>query len=70
MTPYEALYGRRYKSFIYWVEVGERQLLEPEVGKRVRIAKEEIDLDFEFGEFVFLNMSPTEGSFVLERKES
>ena len=70
MASYEVLYGRRCKSFIYWVEVGERRLLEPEVGKRVRIAKKKIDLEFEFGEFVFFNMSPMGGMFVLKRKES
>lgn len=29
MAPYEALYGRKCKTPIYWNEVGERRLLHP-----------------------------------------
>jgi hypothetical protein len=31
MAPYEALYGRKYRSPLYWDEVGERQLLGLEI---------------------------------------
>lgn len=31
MAPYEALYGRPYRSPIYWDEVRKRQLLGPEL---------------------------------------
>jgi hypothetical protein len=31
MAPYEALYGRRCRSPLYWDEVGERQLTGPEL---------------------------------------
>ena len=31
MAPYEALYGRRRRSPIYWDEVGERKILGPEI---------------------------------------
>ena len=31
MAPYEALYGRKCKSPIYWIKVGERQILGPEI---------------------------------------
>jgi hypothetical protein len=31
MAPYEALYGRKCQSPLYWDEVGERQLVEPEL---------------------------------------
>ena len=31
MSPYEALYGRRCRSPLYWDEVGEKQLLGPEL---------------------------------------
>jgi hypothetical protein len=31
MAPYEALYGRRCRSPLYWDEVGERKLLGPEI---------------------------------------
>jgi hypothetical protein len=29
MAPYEALYGRKCRSPLYWDEVGERQLVGP-----------------------------------------
>ena len=31
MVPYEVLYGRRYRSPICWDEVGERQIVGPEL---------------------------------------
>ncbi|XP_062155192.1 uncharacterized protein LOC133863249 [Alnus glutinosa] len=31
MAPYEALYGRKSRSPLYWDEVGERQLVGPEI---------------------------------------
>ena len=31
MPPYEALYGRKCRSPIHWDEVGERQILGPEL---------------------------------------
>jgi len=31
MAPYEALYGRKYRTLICWEEVGERKLLGPEM---------------------------------------
>jgi hypothetical protein len=31
MAPYEALYGRKCRSPLYWDEVGEKQLLGPEI---------------------------------------
>jgi len=41
MAPYEALYGRKCRSPLYWDEVGERQLLGPEL---VQETKENIAL--------------------------
>jgi hypothetical protein len=40
MAPYEALYGRKCRSPLYWDEVGERQLLGPEIvqGTKDKIA--------------------------------
>ncbi|XP_063938038.1 uncharacterized protein LOC135147914 [Daucus carota subsp. sativus] len=51
MPPYEALYGRKCRSPIYWEEVGERKILGPElvqqtkeaveiIQKRLRVAQE------------------------------
>jgi len=50
MAPFEALYGRRYKSPIRWFEVGETRLFGPELvhqaikkvkvlGKRLKTAQ-------------------------------
>lgn len=37
MAPYEALYGKKCRSPIYWDEVGEHKILGPEiVGQTVR----------------------------------
>ena len=41
MIPYEALYGRKYKSPLYWDDVGEKKLLGPEL---VQDAREKIYL--------------------------
>jgi hypothetical protein len=41
MTPYEALYGRKCQSPLYWDYVGERQLLGPEL---MQVMKEKIAL--------------------------
>ena len=31
MAPYEAFYGRRHRSLIYWDDIGERKLLGSEL---------------------------------------
>jgi hypothetical protein len=36
MAPYEALYGRRCRSPLYWDEVGERRMLGPEIVSETR----------------------------------
>ena len=41
MPPYEALYGRKCRSPVYWEEVGERKILGPEL---VQQTKEVIEL--------------------------
>jgi hypothetical protein len=41
MAPYEALYGRKCRSPLYWDEVGEKQLLGPEI---VQDTKDKITL--------------------------
>ena len=41
MTPYEALYGRKCRSLIYWDDVGERKLLGPDF---VQVTTEKIRL--------------------------
>jgi hypothetical protein len=41
MAPYEVLYGRKCRSPFYWDEVGERQILRPDL---VQDTKEKIAL--------------------------
>ena len=41
MPPYEALYGTKCRSPLYWEEVGERRILGPELVQRT---KEKVDL--------------------------
>ena len=41
MAPYEALYGRKCRSPLYWDEVGESRLLGPEL---IQIAAEKISM--------------------------
>ncbi|KAL8097338.1 hypothetical protein AgCh_030468 [Apium graveolens] len=36
MSPYEALYGRKYRSPVYWDEVGERKILGPELVQQTK----------------------------------
>ena len=37
MPPYEALYGRRCRSPLYWDEVGERKMLGPELVQKTKL---------------------------------
>jgi len=41
MTPYEALYGRKYRSPVCWFEVGEKRLMGPEL---IQITSEKIEV--------------------------
>ena len=40
MPPYEALYGRKCRSPVYWEEVGERKILGPELVQQTKEAVE------------------------------
>jgi len=44
MSPYEALYGRRCRSPVYWDEVGERRILGPELIEKTVEAIDKIRL--------------------------
>ncbi|WMV50856.1 hypothetical protein MTR67_044241 [Solanum verrucosum] len=50
MAPYEALYGRRYRSHIGWFEVGEARLKSHTDGRRR-------NLEFEVDDWVYLKVS-------------
>ncbi|GJW36076.1 putative reverse transcriptase domain-containing protein [Tanacetum coccineum] len=52
-APYEALYGRKYRSHVCWSEVGDSQLTGPEL-----IHKRAKPLEFEVGAMVLLKVSP------------
>jgi hypothetical protein len=46
MTPFEALYGRKCRTLLYWVQTGERQFFGPkimqEAEEQVRIIRESL----------------------------
>nr|XP_027086555.1 uncharacterized protein LOC113708294 [Coffea arabica] len=44
MAPYEALYGRKCRSPIYWDEVGEKKILDPTIIPWMEDAQEKIKL--------------------------
>ncbi|GJU99109.1 hypothetical protein Tco_1328380 [Tanacetum coccineum] len=48
-VPFEALYGRKFRSPIMWAEIGEGQLIGPEYRK---------PLEFSVGDYVLLKVSP------------
>ncbi|GJX67907.1 putative reverse transcriptase domain-containing protein [Tanacetum coccineum] len=55
-APFEALYGRKCRSPVIWTEVGESQLIGPELCmKRLK-----------FGDRVFLKVSSMDGSIVYD----
>jgi hypothetical protein len=41
MSPFEALYGKKYKTPLYWDQTGERQFFGPEI---IQEAEEEVRL--------------------------
>ncbi|KAG8498887.1 hypothetical protein CXB51_005335 [Gossypium anomalum] len=49
MAPYDALYGRRCRTPSCWNELGERQVLGPELRK---------EIEYSVGDMVFLKVSP------------
>ncbi|KAL0537404.1 hypothetical protein IC582_026382 [Cucumis melo] len=42
MEPFEALYGRCYRSSVYWVEIGEQRMLGPELVQTTNAAIQKI----------------------------
>ena len=42
MAPYEALYGRKYRSLVHWDEVGERKCLGSELVEQATEANKKI----------------------------
>ncbi|GJT85584.1 hypothetical protein Tco_1067301 [Tanacetum coccineum] len=55
-APFEALYGRKCRSLIMWVEVGEGQLIGPNYADKRRKP-----LEFSVGDYVLLKVSPWKG---------
>ncbi|GJY94089.1 putative reverse transcriptase domain-containing protein [Tanacetum coccineum] len=52
-APFEALYGRKCRSPIMWAEVGEGQLIGPELVRK--------PLEFSLGDYVLLKVLPWKG---------
>nr|GEV16999.1 putative reverse transcriptase domain-containing protein [Tanacetum cinerariifolium] len=55
-APFEALYGRKCRSPVYWSEVGDSQLTGPELIRETRKP-----MEFEVGDKVMLKVSPWKG---------
>jgi hypothetical protein len=76
MSPFEALYGKKCRTPLYWDQTGERQFFGPELileaEEQVRIIQENLrvaqtrqmrrrPLEFEEGDHVYLKVSPLHG---------
>ncbi|GJZ17008.1 putative reverse transcriptase domain-containing protein [Tanacetum coccineum] len=64
-APFEALYGRKCRSPIMWVEVGEGQLIGPEL---VYANKRRKPLEFSVCDYVLLKVSPWKGVVRFRKK--
>ncbi|XP_070054365.1 uncharacterized protein [Nicotiana tomentosiformis] len=62
IAPFEALYGKRCRSPIGWFEVGEAELIGPD------LVHQAIDLEFKEDDWVFLTVSPMKGIMHFGRK--
>lgn len=41
MTPYEALYGRKCRTPLYWTKLGERKIMGPDI---ITVTKDKVNL--------------------------
>nr|GEW33898.1 putative reverse transcriptase domain-containing protein [Tanacetum cinerariifolium] len=57
-APFEALYGRKCRSPVYWAEVGDVQLTRPKI---IHETTEKIPLEFQVRDRVKLKVSPYKG---------
>ncbi|WVZ97354.1 hypothetical protein U9M48_042901 [Paspalum notatum var. saurae] len=55
-SPFEALYGRRCRTPLFWNQTGEKQVFRPNL-----IRDAEQDLTFKVDDFVYLKVSPMRG---------
>ncbi|XP_052734143.1 uncharacterized protein LOC108339288 [Vigna angularis] len=60
MVPFEALYGRKCRTPLFWFQEGEVVLTGPEVIQQT-IEKRRRPLEFAAGDHVFLRLNPTTG---------
>ncbi|KAA3483187.1 DNA/RNA polymerases superfamily protein [Gossypium australe] len=56
MAPYEALYGRKCQTPLYWTELSERQIHGVDLVKKIKENVKEVE--FQVGDKVFLKVSP------------
>ncbi|KAA3461823.1 DNA/RNA polymerases superfamily protein [Gossypium australe] len=74
MAPYEALYGCRCRTPTCWSELGERQLLGPELisetEEKVKLIQDlkHKEIEYSVGDFVFLKVSPWKKILIFGRK--
>ncbi|GKC80844.1 putative reverse transcriptase domain-containing protein [Tanacetum coccineum] len=60
-APFEALYGRKYRSLIIWAEVGEDRLKAARDRQKSHTDKRRKPLEFNVGDYVLLKVSPWKG---------
>ncbi|WVZ97735.1 hypothetical protein U9M48_043249 [Paspalum notatum var. saurae] len=69
-SPFEALYGKRCRTPLFWNQTGEKQLFGPDIihdaEQQLRIIRENLrvaqrDLSFKVDDHVFLKVSPMRG---------
>jgi hypothetical protein len=71
MAPFEALYGRKCRTPLYWNQTGESQVFGPEIlrenlkttqsRQKIYADNRRRELIFEVGDFVYLKVSPMRG---------
>ncbi|XP_057993076.1 uncharacterized protein LOC131174053 [Hevea brasiliensis] len=77
MAPYEALYGRKYRSPLCWTEAEEARVHELDLVQytsEMRVQAKELcrseakEVEFAVDDFVFLKVSPTKGVITFGKK--
>nr|GFC74017.1 putative reverse transcriptase domain-containing protein [Tanacetum cinerariifolium] len=66
-APFEALYGRKFRSPVCWTEVGEAQILSPEL---IQETTKKIPMEFQVGDKVMLKVSPWKGVVRFGKREN
>ncbi|KAK6146637.1 hypothetical protein DH2020_020506 [Rehmannia glutinosa] len=68
MAPYEALYGRRCRSTVYWDEIRQR-MKTAQSRQKCYADKRRKPLEFSIGDMIFLKVAPMKGVIRFGKKE-